>query len=193
MAGKRDREKLRSRVQKALRSEGRTQKAMESSAGLPNGTMTRIFGGRRKLDEETLRAVADELGIAAEELVAGTSFTELLEAPEPEPEPDDEADAGESEATAPEEEAAEASPSEADEEPEPEAEPEPEPEPEPEAEPEVDEAPASEGGEASRPEPAPKSTYVPPPTPEPESEPRSRKRDLPKRAMKFFMSLVFGE
>jgi len=92
MAGKRDREKLRTRVKTELRKAERTQKDLEGKAGLSSGTLTRVFGGRRQLDRETVEAVASELGMTAAELVEGTAFDELLAdvaepAGEPEAEP----------------------------------------------------------------------------------------------------------
>ena len=81
MAGpsKRDREKLRSRVKTELRKRGRSQKDLEASLGLASGTLTRVFGGRRKLDQELAEGIASQLGMPMEELFRATTYARVLD------------------------------------------------------------------------------------------------------------------
>ena len=72
-----DRETLRDRVKSALGS--RTQKELESMMDVSPGTLTRMFGGRRKVDAELIDNLANALGVDATDIVQGTTFAELLE------------------------------------------------------------------------------------------------------------------
>ncbi len=128
---------FRDRVKSALAARQMTQKALEEATELGAGALSRIFGGRKKLDAAALHAIASELGVSHEHLIADTALgAELdLEAPEITPEPDPaRADPPPSvERVAPAPAAAAAAPAPAAAAPPP---PEPIPEPEPEPIPE---------------------------------------------------------
>ena len=138
MAGpsKRDREKLRERIKTELRKQGRTQKGLEDALELKSGTLTRVFGGRRKLDQELADGIVRELGTTIPELFRATSYLKTLEVAAEPPTP------------APA--ASEPTPAEPDPAPS-----EPTPVPAPEAEPTPASAPAPEP--SPRPEPPPAS------------------------------------
>jgi transcriptional regulator with XRE-family HTH domain len=118
MSTESERAMFRDRVKKGLAAAGLTQKALEGQVGLKPGTLTRVFGGKKQLDEEILQALAAGLGASPEALVEGTAWTTLVASPS-EPEP-----ATRGEDPVPASEVA----------------PEPEPDPEPEVEPDHDTA-----------------------------------------------------
>ena len=153
---------LRDRMKIALRKAGKTGRDAEVAAGLSKGSLTRIYGGRKKVEFSTIVALADFVGSTPTELLtkgAQKVFAEELAqwAPAPEASP-----------------AAEVSP-------EPEITSEPVVTPAPEAAPEPEAAPTPEA--ASAPEPPP---YRPDPPP------RKRKRDLPVRVARRLLRLVRG-
>jgi transcriptional regulator with XRE-family HTH domain len=210
MAGpsKRDREKLRDRVKTELRKLGRSQKDLEDALGLTAGTLTRVFGGRRKLDQELADGMARELGLSVEELFKATSFLKDLEVdaePEPEPAPREAAEkapAPKKEAAPKAEPAQKAEPAKAapakEAEPAKKAEPakaEPAQKAEPaKAEPAQKAEPAkAEPKKEAAPKPTPKAAEPVRPTPPPPEEPRFRKRDIPLKAARFVLGLIFGD
>ncbi len=199
MAGpsKRDREKLRDRVKTELRKLGRSQKDLEDALGLTAGTLTRVFGGRRKLDQELADGMARELGLSVEELFKATSFLKDLEVdaePEPEPAPREAAEkapAPKKEAAPKAEPAQKAEPAKAA--PAKEAEPAKKAEPA-KAEPAQKAEPAkAEPKKEAAPKPTPKAAEPVRPTPPPPEEPRFRKRDIPLKAARFVLGLIFGD
>ncbi len=74
---KRDRDKLRKRVKDALTAADLTQKDFEERHELSTGLLTRVFGGRRGVDEALLDLLVSGLGVSREALVAGTAFATL--------------------------------------------------------------------------------------------------------------------
>ncbi len=82
---KSDRETLRNRVKDALGE--RTQKQLEQSLGVSGGTLSRVFGGRRNVDAEFLRGLANELDVDVRRLLHGTDFLLLFDDEELPPEP----------------------------------------------------------------------------------------------------------
>ncbi|MBW1877555.1 MAG: helix-turn-helix transcriptional regulator [Deltaproteobacteria bacterium] len=139
---KADREAFKSRVKALLKEQGLTQGALEKRIGASSGTLTRVFGGRKNLDAETLAAIASGLGVPAAQLL------ELEDVVTPEPPPAEEPPA---EAAAPEPPPAEEPAAEA-----------AAPEPPPAEEPPAEEPPAKEPpAEAAAPEPPPAEEAAP--------------------------------
>ncbi len=195
MAGpsKRDREKLRSRVKTELRKLGRSQKDLETSLGLTSGTLTRVFGGRRKLDQELAEGIATELNSTIEELFKATAYLKVLDtsgdAAKPAPKPAAAKPAPKPAAAKPAPKPAAAKPA-----PKPAAKAAPEPAtakpvPKPAA------AKAAPKPVAAEPAPAPAPRAADPvrPSPPPPEEPRFRKRDVPLKVARFVLGWVFGD
>lgn len=61
------------RVKAELKAKGLTQKAFEEQHDLASGTLTRVFGGRKELDDDTLGAIAKGLGVTAGTLTGQAS------------------------------------------------------------------------------------------------------------------------
>ncbi|MEN0064540.1 MAG: helix-turn-helix transcriptional regulator [Myxococcota bacterium] len=74
---KSDRELLRTRVKDALGD--RTQKQLEQTLEVSGGTLSRVFGGRRNVDADFLRALADALDVEVHRLLHGTDFLLLFD------------------------------------------------------------------------------------------------------------------
>ncbi|MBW2253702.1 MAG: helix-turn-helix transcriptional regulator [Deltaproteobacteria bacterium] len=154
---KADREAFKSRVKALLKEQGLTQGALEKRIGASSGTLTRVFGGRKNLDAETLAAIASGLGVPAAQLLE----LEDVVTPEPPPAEEPPAEAAAPEPPPAEEPAAEAAAPE----PPPAEEPPAEaaaPEPPPAEEPPAEEPPAKEPpAEAAAPEPPPAEEAAP--------------------------------
>ena len=185
MAGpsKRDREKLRSRVKTELRKLGRSQKDLETSLGLTSGTLTRVFGGRRKLDQELAEGLATELNSTIGELFKATAYLKEL---------DTSGDAAKPAAAKPAPKAA-AKPT-----PKAAAKPAPKPAaskpaPKPAAAKPAPKPAAKPAAAKPAPAPAPRAADPVRPSPPPPEEPRFRKRDVPLKVARFVLGLVFGD
>ena len=201
---------LRDRMKVALRQAGKTGREVEEAAGLSSGSLTRIYGGRRKLDFELLCALAAEVDAdplslltkGAQKVFAGEieAWQARTAADEPKPGPGSPPEPVPAPEAAPEPKRA-SKPT-----PTPKPKPAPTPDPKPEAKP----APAPEAKPAAAPEakpaaapeakPAPSPAPQPAPTPEPwtthspadDPTPRKRKRDLPARVARRVWAGVRG-
>jgi len=68
------RELLKQRVKGRLAELGRSQRSVEDALDLSKGTVSRIFSGRKKLDDTLVASLAGELGMRVADLAAGTPF-----------------------------------------------------------------------------------------------------------------------
>jgi len=193
MAGpsKRDREKLRSRVKTELRKLGRSQKDLETSLGLTSGTLTRVFGGRRKLDQELAEGLATELNSTIGELFKATAYLKEL---------DTSGDAAKPAAAKPAPKAAAKPTPKAAAKPAPKAAAKPAPKPaaskpapKPAAAKPAPKPAAKPAAAKPAPAPAPRAADPVRPSPPPPEEPRFRKRDVPLKVARFVLGLVFGD
>jgi outer membrane biosynthesis protein TonB len=173
---------LRDRMKVALRQVGKTGREVEEAAGLSSGSLTRIYGGRRKLDFDLLCALAAE--VEAEPLSLLTKGAQKVFADEIEvwqaSTAADESKPGPGSAPEP------APAPEAASEPKRTSKPAPTPEPKPAAQ----RAPTPEAKPAPQPAPTPEPWTTHSPADDP--TPRKRKRDLPARVARRVWAGVRG-
>lgn len=75
---KRDRDRFRANLQRALVAKKLSGRALERRIGMATGTLSKLYSGRLALTLGILREVASELAVGPEVLVEGTALVALL-------------------------------------------------------------------------------------------------------------------